>query len=295
MRTSPAGWYPQEDGRLRYWDGQSWTEHAVTSGPGAGGVVGWAASAASAEQPAQAAPVRQPRPWFRKKRVLVPAGLLLLVVIGSAMDGGTTGDTSSAVPAAATASGARPTASTTTDAATTAKLEADARAASAAQAKADAEAKARAAAEARAKAAAQARARAAAEAKAQAVAAAKRNPKSYKAISARSFAKLVKNPDAHIGEKYVIHGHVRQFDSATGADTFLADTAAVRAAEWYDYDTNTLVTAETASLFADVVEDDLVTLYVEVLGSFSYDTQIGGNTTVPHLRAHIVKVTGSTG
>ena len=27
MSNSPAGWYPQEDGRLRYWDGQNWTEH----------------------------------------------------------------------------------------------------------------------------------------------------------------------------------------------------------------------------------------------------------------------------
>jgi len=26
MSQSPAGWYPQSDGRQRYWDGQQWTE-----------------------------------------------------------------------------------------------------------------------------------------------------------------------------------------------------------------------------------------------------------------------------
>jgi hypothetical protein len=25
--SSPAGWYPQPDGQLRYWDGELWTEH----------------------------------------------------------------------------------------------------------------------------------------------------------------------------------------------------------------------------------------------------------------------------
>jgi Protein of unknown function (DUF3761)/Protein of unknown function (DUF2510) len=27
--ASPAGWYPQPDGRLRYWDGRQWTEHVA--------------------------------------------------------------------------------------------------------------------------------------------------------------------------------------------------------------------------------------------------------------------------
>lgn len=32
MAQAPAGWYPQEDGRRRYWDGSAWTEH-VQPGP----------------------------------------------------------------------------------------------------------------------------------------------------------------------------------------------------------------------------------------------------------------------
>lgn len=27
MSQAPAGWFPQDDGRLRYWDGESWTDH----------------------------------------------------------------------------------------------------------------------------------------------------------------------------------------------------------------------------------------------------------------------------
>lgn len=27
MGQAPAGWYPQQDGRQRYWDGTAWTEH----------------------------------------------------------------------------------------------------------------------------------------------------------------------------------------------------------------------------------------------------------------------------
>jgi hypothetical protein len=81
MNASPAGWYPQEDGRLRYWDGQQWTEHFAP---------GQAPSPSGAPAPI-AAPTGQPtqggRPWFKKKRVIVPAGLLALVMLGSALSG----------------------------------------------------------------------------------------------------------------------------------------------------------------------------------------------------------------
>jgi hypothetical protein len=28
----PTGWYPQPIGQLRYWDGQSWTQHVAPAG-----------------------------------------------------------------------------------------------------------------------------------------------------------------------------------------------------------------------------------------------------------------------
>ena len=44
---------------------------------------------------------------------------------------------------------------------------------------------------------------------------------------------------------------------------------------------------------SDVVEDDVFKATVTVLGSYSYDTQIGGNTTVPHLQINKIKVIGN--
>ena len=269
MRT-PAGWYPQQDGRQRYWDGQQWTEHFA---PGQGG------SATAATVPA----AKRKRAWYTKKRVIIPADVLVFAFAINAItpDDGTA--PVSAVSSSTTSSSPKSSASPSSASKST----------DPAAAKAAAEAKAKAAAAAKAKAAADAKVKAAAAAKARAAEAAKRSPKAYKAIGSRAYAKLVKNPDAHIGEKYVVYGVVTQFDSATGQDTFRADTAAARQSDWYDYDVNTLIQTDNAKLFSDVVEDDLVTLYVEVAGSFSYDTQIGGSTTVPLLKANIVKVTGS--
>ena len=93
MSNSPAGWYPQEDGRLRYWDGQNWTEHfAPGQAPSPMGatpstVPGKAVSAPTAGPDSQSAAPRAPRPWFKKKRVLIPSGLLALAILGSALSG----------------------------------------------------------------------------------------------------------------------------------------------------------------------------------------------------------------
>jgi hypothetical protein len=116
MSTSPAGWYPQEDGRLRYWDGQNWTDNfapgqapSAMGAPASTTVPGAAPPAPTgglAMQPAAAA--KAPRPWFKKKRVLIPGGLLALVMMGSALSGE---DTETA-PASAQG---RPTASTSAE------------------------------------------------------------------------------------------------------------------------------------------------------------------------------------
>lgn len=112
MSNSPAGWYPQEDGRLRYWDGQNWTEHFAPGqapsrmgAPAPGAVPGAAPSAPTGGPDSQSGSPRAPRPWFKKKRVLIPSGLLALAILGSALSGEDT------ETMAASAQG-RPTAST---------------------------------------------------------------------------------------------------------------------------------------------------------------------------------------
>src|SRR5689334_25204136 len=84
--STPAGWYPQNDGQQRYWDGQQWTEHfapGASDAPATPDVPG----AAGAPAAAVAAP-KAKRAWYVKKRVLIPAGVLVLAIIGGAMGGG---------------------------------------------------------------------------------------------------------------------------------------------------------------------------------------------------------------
>lgn len=78
MSNTPAGWYPQEDGRQRYWDGEKWTEH-FAPGSNQAASVGEAAAA----NPTVAEPVG--RPWFKKKRFIIPAGVVGLIFFGSAI------------------------------------------------------------------------------------------------------------------------------------------------------------------------------------------------------------------
>jgi hypothetical protein len=102
---------------------------------------------------------------------------------------------------------------------------------------------------------------------------------------------MVKNPDSWAGRKIVVYGVVTQFDSATGSTAFRADTGPSPMTDPYDYDHNTFITAHASGMVADVVEEDMVTMFVEVQGAYTYDTQIGGSTTVPALLVNIIEPT----
>lgn len=79
MSNTPAGWYPQADGRQRYWDGSQWTEHFAPGGVEQGAT--GAASVASATPSAA-------RPWFKKKRFIIPGAVAGVIILGSALGGG---------------------------------------------------------------------------------------------------------------------------------------------------------------------------------------------------------------
>ncbi|MFY1689078.1 hypothetical protein [Plantactinospora sp. WMMB782] len=111
----------------------------------------------------------------------------------------------------------------------------------------------------------------------------------YKPLTERQWKLVVKDPDKYIGKTYIVYGVVTQFDAATGTDTFRADVGHKNMQYDFEYDTNTLLTASAAKL-ENVVEDDEFRATVRVVGSHSYDTQIGGNTTVPLLAIASIKV-----
>ena len=104
----------------------------------------------------------------------------------------------------------------------------------------------------------------------------------FEKLTARKWKLIAKNPENYKGKTYVVYGVVTQFDTATGQELFLANVDGVRRPDTYDYSTNTFLGGD-AYLFDDLVEDDEFRAEVVVAGSTSYDTQIGGNTTVPLL------------
>jgi len=118
---------------------------------------------------------------------------------------------------------------------------------------------------------------------------------SYQAIDSRTWLQIVKDPDSYSNQCYTVYGEVTQFDSATGTNGFRANVGGVAQTPEYgfvNYPSNTVLTGDP-SVLNDVVEQDLFTANVKVLGSYTYDTQIGGQTTVPQLQVDSITVTGS--
>jgi hypothetical protein len=117
---------------------------------------------------------------------------------------------------------------------------------------------------------------------------------SHRAVDAREWQVIAKDPDAHEGERIVVHGHVTQFDPA-GNKTFRANVDGVAHGgdgyAYLRYKTTTMLSGDTKAL-EGVVSGDLFTAEVTVRGSISYDTQIGGSATVPVLTVDSIRVTG---
>jgi len=130
---------------------------------------------------------------------------------------------------------------------------------------------------------------------ARAVQAAKPRPVHYKTLTAREWKLIARDPDAHAGEAITVYGQVTQFDAATGDDMFLASADGIRHPVQFgfvDYPTNTVFTG-SPDLLGRLVEGDIFRIHATVVGSYSYDTQIGGNTTVPQLAVRSITRLGS--
>ena len=107
----------------------------------------------------------------------------------------------------------------------------------------------------------------------------------YEELDERTLAQIVKAPDDHIGRQVIVYGAITQLDAATGKCFVRISIAEAPQDAWYDYEHNSVgFTGDGESdcpVLDPFVADDEVKLWITIGGSFSYDTQIGGNTTVP--------------
>lgn len=133
--------------------------------------------------------------------------------------------------------------------------------------------------------------RAADEAMSSAVAAARaqeQDKTQYTDVSDRDWLLITRNPDAreNMGKRIILHGEVTQADGATGNE-IRVDTGG-EPADYYSV--NTMVKEGTPGILSRVVKGDRVTMWVRTYGSVSYETTMGGNITVPEVKAYIIEV-----
>ena len=122
----------------------------------------------------------------------------------------------------------------------------------------------------------------------------KPTPVAYNQLSDRTWQLLVKTPDKFTGRAYQHWACIYQFDAATGADSFLGRASNKQLEYWWTDGENAAFTGNENSLAA-FVEDDMVLMNVISMGSYSYDTQAGGNTTVPQFEVVKIRRKGSCG
>ena len=117
-------------------------------------------------------------------------------------------------------------------------------------------------------------------------------PVSYAALNARDWALVMKDPGAYIGKALLVWGCITQFDAATGTASFLGRASPAKLTYWYSDGSSTFFNGDKA-LLAPFVKGDVVVMELVVLGPFSYDTQAGGNTTVPNFKIATIANKGS--
>lgn len=120
---------------------------------------------------------------------------------------------------------------------------------------------------------------------------------SYQALDSQSWFEIVKDPNSYKDECYTVYGEVTQFDAVTGTSSFLAEVGGVQEAPEYgivSYPTGAYLTGDPAVL-QSVVQQDLFTANVMVLGTIMYKTAMGAQATVPTLQVNSIQVTGSLG
>lgn len=102
------------------------------------------------------------------------------------------------------------------------------------------------------------------------------------AAAAIPYNQLEKNPNRHKGKKVVFRGQIFQIQEDDGETWMLLSVTDEGYGFWTD---NVWVEYDGTIRGA---EDDIITVYGTITGEQSYETQIGGETYVPKMRARYV-------
>ncbi|HEY8867784.1 MAG TPA: Ig-like domain-containing protein, partial [Candidatus Limnocylindrales bacterium] len=117
-------------------------------------------------------------------------------------------------------------------------------------------------------------------------------PTTYATLTSRTWAQLAKAPDSYIAKGYKVWGCITQFDAATGLGMFRAQASYRDETYWYTDGKNAFFSGDQTQL-TDFVQNDVVVMNVVDLGSYTYDTQNGGSTTVPEFQIDKIQRKGS--
>lgn len=98
-----------------------------------------------------------------------------------------------------------------------------------------------------------------------------------------SYEKLAREPDAHNGEYIKIHGQVIQVLEEDNSVTLRVATKDSGYGNYYD--DVVLVYYEYGDQDKKILEDDMITLWGKYGGTYTYETTMGGNVTVPMMYA----------
>ncbi|QBI18881.1 hypothetical protein ER308_04525 [Egibacter rhizosphaerae] len=109
-----------------------------------------------------------------------------------------------------------------------------------------------------------------------------------------------RNPEEYEGECLHMFARIVQFDSATGPCAFHARVSAEHSSGIGDYDVRSAFGYEDSPMLSALTEDcpdldgitnnDIVEVWATGRGSYSYDTTIGGGTTVPAFKIDTIEL-----
>jgi hypothetical protein len=96
------------------------------------------------------------------------------------------------------------------------------------------------------------------------------------------YGELIKNPQAHVGEKVVYTGQIFQIQEYGGFGFMLLSVTD----EGYGFWTDEIWVDFEGPI--EATEEDVITVYGKLTGSEEYETQIGGSRYVPKMRAKYI-------